>query len=166
MARCIRFKDTLQSATENRRIYTTFPTIVGFNILLCLIGIAGAVRLDKYWEKTLLTSLYTLLLLSASFNQGMLLTESQCGNCSLWRVVDMVCANTILVLNIYFFFHSLQLTDVILFVTAICFFGYSMFNEKTILLQTYKFCTNAWHFLLTCLIFNVTIFRFEQKNLF
>jgi len=132
-------------------------SVVLITILMCVLGIATAMYLDELWERIALSACYSLLLVSAALNQGLI-------DRRYW-LVDILSAQGILLLNIYFFWLVLEWWHFLFGGLNFIWFAYYNYHHVDLTCSQYELYTNIWHLGVILMIYFIP-FSLEQKNLF
>lgn len=132
-------------------------SVVLITILMCVLGIATAMYLDEVWERAALSACYSFLLVSAALNQGLI-------DRRYW-LVDILSAQGILLLNIYFFWLVLEWWHFVIGGLNFIWFGYYNYYHVDLTCSQYELYTNIWHLGVILMIYLIP-FSLEQKNLF
>ena len=122
-----------------------------------MMGSSTALFLNEAWEKAVLSLSYCLLLVAASMNQGLINRW--------WQTLDIVAANAIILLNVYFWALTMEWYHWLIGGSLVVYFIIynSQFFKLTV--RWYEIHTNIWHLGVVLMIYLVPL-QLEQKNLF
>lgn len=126
-------------------------------IVISMMGSGTALFLNEAWEKAVLSLSYCLLLVAASMNQGLINRW--------WQTLDIVAANAIVMLNIYFWALTMEWYHWLIGGGFILYFLIYNMMFFTHTVRWYEIHTNIWHMGVILMIYLVPL-QLEQKNLF
>ena len=141
---------------DRERVPILYSVILIINFM-CVIGIVTATFLNEPWEQTILSLAYGLLLWFASMNQGLI---------NRWyALLDIITANAIFLLNLYFFALAMEWWHYLIGGLFILFFFIYNYYSAKLTVPLYEICTNIWHVGVILMIYLVPL-SLKQKNLF
>ena len=133
-------------------------SVIVINIIMCLLGIVGAVLyLELLWEQLVLSLCYFLLFFFATLNQGMHKKE--------FMIPDIVLAACIFLLNIYFYARACAWGHFVYCAFLFTYFLLYGFYSGLVHIGWYELHTNIWHLGVVLLIILLP-FHVKQENLF
>lgn len=146
----------LRLVYDRKRVPILHTTIL-IIMVMCVLGISTAMFLENSWEKTVLSLSYSVLLLAASMNQGLIDKR--------YMLLDIATANAIFLLNLYFFALVMEWYHYTIGILFLLFFFTYNYYDKYITVSQYELFTNIWHVGVIIMIYLVPL-SLKQKNLF
>jgi len=146
---------------HNGKITEPLYLVIVNLIILSTCGVTTSVLYLEHWyEQLLLSSVYIILLIAATLNQGCILRNF------ITNAIDISCAAAIFLLNVFFWGKTFHWGEILYaFFLFLFFFLYSHRYYDELTTEQYIFCTNLWHAGVILLIFLVPAQR-QQDNLF
>ena len=142
----------------DRKRVPILHSVILLNVILCVSGIFGALyylRLPE--ERFTLAICYSVLFIAASMNQGLINRW--------WRLIDILIANAILMLNVFFYVRKCNIFHLIYSACLFSYFGWYAWTGSTMTVKIYELHTNIWHIGVIILVYLLP-FSVEQENLF
>ncbi len=148
---------TLRYKYDRKRV-PILHSVILLNVILCVSGIFGALNyLRLPIERFTLAICYSVLFIAASMNQGLINRW--------WKVIDILVANAILILNVFFYVRKCNIFHLIYGALLFSYFGWYAWTGSTMTVKIYELHTNIWHIGVIILVYLLP-FSVKQENLF